>query len=73
MFAAMDSYTLHSHFYVHTEKDSIFVLNVSNYTALVIVSTLSLLLHSIILSHKHSFVWFCFFCFNLTLNYIFLT
>lgn len=29
----MDSHTLHSHFYVHIENDSIFALNVSSYTA----------------------------------------
>lgn len=29
----MDSYTLHSHFYVYIENDSIFALNVSSYTA----------------------------------------
>lgn len=29
----MGSHTLHSHFYVHIENDSIFALNVSSYTA----------------------------------------
>lgn len=29
----MDSHTLHSHFYVHIENDSIFALNVSSSTA----------------------------------------
>lgn len=29
----MDSHTLHSHFYIYIESDSIFALNVSSYTA----------------------------------------